>query len=125
MESARRLRPQDRALPDHSLSALRSAARDGTQDDEWFLSASDSLGQRRVGRIVRQVLLARKKSKKRTTLQCSMVADGALQHGIARLDGIEDGACRDRVGYLDFQVARDTCEVAQVKRKYDSYFAHV
>src|SRR3954469_25705712 len=73
---------------------------------------------------MRKVLLAGKEAQEGAALQGPMLADGAAQHRVARLDGVKDGARGDSAGDLDLEVAADPRQIAQVKWKYDADFAH-
>jgi hypothetical protein len=70
------------------------AARDGRDYPEWLFPRGYSLWQRRVRRIVRQIILASEVTKHGAALVRSMVADGAAEHGIASFKRVEDGALR-------------------------------
>src|SRR5690349_10069379 len=73
---------------------------------------------------MRQILLAREIPHERAALQRNMVADGALQHRIAFLQGVEKAP--DGKG-LDFQrdLAPGTSERSQMRREYHSNHASV
>jgi hypothetical protein len=73
---------------------------------------------------MRQVLLAGEEAQEGAALQRPVLADGSAQHGIALLDGIEDGTRGDRAGNVDLKIACDARQVTEVKRKYDANFAH-
>src|SRR3954454_2681867 len=49
-----------------------------------------------------------------------VVADRAAQHRVASLEGIQDGAQRGRALHLEFYVAVDFRQGAQMGRKHDS-----
>ena len=72
-----------------------------------------SARQGRVGRLVGQVFFAGKEAQKRPPLLRDMVADGAAQHGIARLESVEDRAQRRLA--LDFELYF-ALDVRQVRR---------
>jgi hypothetical protein len=98
-------------------------ARDCSKNNEWLLAAGHGFGKRRVGRIVREVLLAGEKAQEGAALEAAVLADGAAQHGIALLDRVENGARGDWPLQFEFQVSRDAGEVAQVEREDNVDFA--
>lgn len=59
-------------------------------DHEGFLAANDLVAQRRVGWIERQVFPAGKEAQKGSSLSCVMIPDGAAEHGVAGLEGIQN-----------------------------------
>jgi len=59
-----------------------SAARDGAYDEQRLLAGSDGVGQRGVGRFVRDVFRAGEEAEERAALLGDMVANGAAEHGI-------------------------------------------
>jgi hypothetical protein len=82
------------------------------------------LGQRRVGRLVGQILLAGKEPHERPASVCLVIANGAAQHRMAGLQGVQDGAQRDRGRDIQQHLAVDVGEAAQMGRELDSYLAH-
>lgn len=92
---------------------------DGADDQEGFFSGGDGGGERGVGRIVRQIFLAGEEAEEWAALLRDVVADGALQDGVAGFEGVEDGADRD--GAFDFErdFAGDLGECAEVRGEDD------
>src|SRR5690348_306409 len=78
------------------------AAGDGADDIKRLGAFDDGLGQRRVGRIVGDVLLAGEKSQERAALLRGVVANRSAEHGIARFERVEGRAKRDRA--VDFEL---------------------
>src|SRR5215469_14056530 len=63
---------------------------DGAEDDKGLLARRDGIGQRSVGGVMREVLLAGEEAQESATLQRAVVANGPAQHGILGLERIED-----------------------------------
>ena len=61
-----------------------------THDEERLGAGYDGRGQRRVGGLVRHILLAGKEADERAALLSGMVSDGAAQDRIALLERIEE-----------------------------------
>jgi hypothetical protein len=95
------------------------AAGDGSDDDEGLFAGCDGFGQWCVGRLVREILLAGEEAQEWTALQRDLVADGAAQHGIAGLEGVEDGALGDWAVYLYFYFVAHVRQGSQMVREYD------
>jgi hypothetical protein len=60
------------------------------ENDEGVRPASHGIGQRRVHRIVRQILAARKKADKSTPFAGDLVAHSAAQRRVTLFQRIED-----------------------------------
>jgi hypothetical protein len=69
---------------------------------------------------MREILLTSKETQERPTLLRDVVADGAAQHRIAGLEGIEYGALSDRARDLDFHLAPNIRQGAEMMRECDS-----
>jgi hypothetical protein len=67
---------------------------------------------------VGEILFARKKTQERPALERLMVTDGASQHRIMRLQGIEDRALSDWTFHWKGHLAPDMRQISQVKWKY-------
>lgn len=76
--------------------ARGSAAGDRAQDDQGLLAACHRGRQRSAGQLVGQILAAREEPHERAALEGDVAADGAAERGIPLLEGVEDGAERDR-----------------------------
>src|SRR5580693_1275605 len=97
----------------------RLSARDGSKDEQRFFALSNSFGQRRIGRLMRQILGAGKEAQKRAALQSSVVTDRAAQHGITAFECIEDSPDGHGFSNLQFQRPLHLRERAQVKGDFD------
>src|SRR5690242_10800346 len=78
---------------------------DGTEHDKGLLARRDGIGQRSIGGVMREVLLAGEEAQKGAALQCAVVANGPAQHRILCLKRIEDGADRHRTMHLELHLA--------------------
>src|SRR5690348_17802703 len=78
------------------------AAGDGADDIKRLGAFDHWLRQRRVGRIVGDVLLAGEKSQERAALLRGVVANRSAEHRVARLKSVESRAKRDRVFDFEF-----------------------
>jgi hypothetical protein len=72
----------------------RSASRHGTHDQKRLGSCLDWVWQRRIRRLVRQILLAGEEPHERSALLRYVVADCPAQHRIASLDRVKHRALR-------------------------------
>src|SRR5918992_4240036 len=79
-------RPGDAYSSDRNLGIFRLAAGDGAHNHKRRGSCRDCLGQQRVRRFVRQILLAGEESYEGPALLRHLVTDRAAQHRIARLE---------------------------------------
>jgi hypothetical protein len=88
---------------------------DCSNNKKWFLAGGDRLGERVIGRVVREVLFAGEKAEEGTALLRDVVADGAAQHGIAGFECVQHRALRSslllqeaNLGDVRRQMARTT-----------------
>jgi hypothetical protein len=95
-------------------------AGDGADDKEGFLSGGDSLRQRGIRRFMGEVSLAGEESDKRPALLSTVIADRPAQHGITRLQRVEDGTLCHRSGDLELYLLVDAGQRTQVKWNDDS-----
>ena len=72
------------------------AARHRADDQERLRTGRHRIGQRSVGRLVGQVLLAREEAHERPALLRDVIADRPAQHRVARLERVEHRALRHR-----------------------------
>jgi len=72
------------------LKAKHLAAGDCAHYQEWFPSGGNLIWEGCVWRFVREVLLAGEESDEGATDLCCVVAEGALQAGVAGLKAIEN-----------------------------------
>src|SRR5258707_542887 len=86
-----RIRPGTARLP----------AGHGAEDDERLLAGDDGRRQRRVGRLVGEVLLAGVETHERASLPGVPVPDRAGQHWEPGFERIEHDALGNRRGLLD------------------------
>ena len=74
---------------------MNSPSRHGAKHDERLGTVGDGVGEGSVGRVVGEVLLAGEETDEGAALLRDVIADGPAQHGIARLQGVEDRTLRD------------------------------
>src|SRR3954447_19666998 len=96
------------------------AAGDGPDDQEGLGPRRDHVGERRVGRLERQVLLAGEEPQERASTEGDVVADRPAQHRIAGLEGVEDGALGRGAVDAQLHLADDPGQGPEVGREYDS-----
>ena len=94
---ARRLTTDEPALPSSNSS----------NHEERFLPGRDGVGQRRIGRLVRQIFLAGEETQKRPALSRDVIANRPAQHRIAGLKRVEHRALRDRTFDFELHLAAD------------------
>src|SRR4051812_16180224 len=80
-------------------------AGDRADDEERFGARRDGVGQRVVGRVVREVFLAGEEPQHRATLPGYVVADRALEHREAVLERVEDRGGRHRAKHVEPHLA--------------------
>jgi len=90
------------------------AAGDRADDEERFCAGRDFFWERRVRRVVGEILLAGVEADEVAALAGGVVADGAAEHGVAGFQGVEDGAQRDGWGNVELDLAGDAGEGFQV-----------
>src|SRR5688572_19006392 len=83
-------------------------------DQEGFGATHHGLRQWGIGRVVRQVLLARIEAHERPAPERGLVADRAAQHRVTRLERIEHRALRHRTGHVDLDLSADPRERLQM-----------
>src|SRR5262245_10836031 len=93
---------------------------DGADDHERLVAARYGLGQVKFRPLERQIVLAGEEAQKRTPLLAHVIANRPLQHRVARLDGVEYRAERDRSvdGHLD--LAADAGQRLEMLRQLDA-----
>ena len=90
------------------------------RDDAERLGARDDRpGERHVGRIVRQVLLAAEEPHERPPLFGGLVADRPAEHRVLRLERVEHRALRDRRVHLQCHLAGHLGERLQMRGQHD------
>src|SRR5690606_37612328 len=103
--------------PPGPLVCAGLAARDGADDPERFLAARDLVRQRRVDRLVRPVGFQDEEADHGPADLRPVVADRAAQHGIGRLDGVDDGALGDLALDVDLDFLAGAREVLEMGRQ--------
>src|SRR2546423_2919065 len=93
------------------------STRDCAHDEEWFAPIRDRVRQRRIRRLMREVLAANKEAHHRPALQGSMIANCSLEHRIFLFERVEDGTDRGRTIQLELHFVADASELPQVMRK--------
>src|SRR5687767_10315287 len=101
------------------------SSRHGAHDEKGLGAAHDRFRQWCVGRLVRRVLLTRERSQEWPALLRDVVADGAAQHRILRLERVEDRARRGLTAHVDLDLAIDTRERAQMRRQHHANHGNV
>src|SRR6266508_5542728 len=96
------------------------AACHGPHDQKRLGPRRDRVGQRGVGQLVRQILLAGKEPHERAALLRDLVADRPAQHGIAGLERVEDRALGGAPLDVDLHFAVDVRQRPQMCREHDS-----
>src|SRR5262245_56121607 len=98
-----------------SKSNGSSSAGDRADHQQWFRAGSDFMGKWKVGRIVREILLASVETDHGAALAGDMITNRAAEHRVAGFDRVEDGTNRRFSIYIDLQFARrDAGERSQV-----------
>src|SRR4051812_46185452 len=87
---------------------------------ERFLAAGDGVGQRRIRRVVGEVLLAGEEAQEGAALLGDVVADRPPQHRIAGFERVEDGALGHGSLDLELDVSIDAGEDPQMRRQHDA-----
>lgn len=103
-------------------SGKKSASRNRPDHVERLLAAGDGVGQRRIRRVVGDVLPADEVAQEGAPLPGDVVADRPPQHRIAGFERVEDGALGHRsLDHLDreLDVSLDAGEDPQVRRQHD------
>ncbi len=124
--AARTLAPLDSAFKPFTLLALLESgtlslpARDRPNDKERLFSGDHGLREWRVRRVKRQVFLAGEEAQEGAPLLCHVVTDGAAQHWIASLEGIEDGPHCDLALDVKLDFRTDLRQCSQMLRKHDA-----
>src|SRR5258705_2472567 len=100
--------------------AFRALATGHRPDDQVRLRARrDRVGERGVGRLVGQVLLAGEEAEERPALLREVVADRPAQHRIGGLERVEHRALRDRPRDLELHLAVHARERPEMGRQHD------
>src|ERR1700682_1931296 len=105
------------------FSWLRLSSSDRAHDEERLAAVCDRIGQRIVGRFVRQILAADKEGAHGPALEGAVIANCSLQHRIFRFQSVEDGTHRRRTIELELHFVAHASERAQVMGKDDANHA--
>ena len=84
-------------------------------DNKWLLARRDRIGERGIGRLVREVFLAGEEAQEGAALLRVVVANGPAQHGIARLECIENGTQSSRSLNVERNFAADVRQVSEME----------
>jgi len=98
--------------PQGKLSARYSA-----YDPERLVARLDSGRNWGIWRLVREVLCAGEETHVGSPVFCDVVTDRSAQHGIARLECVENGALRDSILYQQFYLSVHMGQGAQMGRQ--------
>jgi hypothetical protein len=98
-------------------SASNLTSRHCADDEKRLHAVGDGLGERCVGPLMWEILLAGKESHVRPASLRDVVAYRSAQHRVPRLEGIEYRALRNLTGYFEADFAVDSRERAQMRRK--------
>src|SRR6266550_8441489 len=103
-------------------SFLRMAltTRNGPDHNKRLFPGCDCIGERGVGRLVGEVFFAGEEAQERAALLGDVVADGAAQHGIARLERVQHRALRGRTLDLERHLAADMRQVSEMEGEDNS-----
>ncbi len=100
---------------------LRLSSRHGPYDQQWLRSAYHNCGEGSIRRFVREILLAGEKANERPSAFRHVIADGASQHRILTLQGIEDRIHRNWAGNIQRDFAADSRECPQMLWQNHTY----
>src|ERR1022692_1951947 len=95
------------------------AAGNGPYDEKGLRARCDCGGQRGVGRLMGQILLAGEEPHERPALFGDVIADGPAQGRVTGLERVEDRALRDLARNVELHFARDARQDAQMRREHD------
>ena len=101
----------------HPFAALLTS-RHGPNDQERLGPRRNRVGQRGVRRLVGQILSAGEKPEERSALLRVVVTDRPAQHRILRLESVEDRALRCLTVNMEFDLAIEVRERAQMHREH-------
>jgi hypothetical protein len=115
-----RIRVLDRSDP-HRKCAVYLPARDCTDDQEWFCPVCNRMRQRRIGRFMRQIFAAGKKSDHRPASLGYMITYCPPQHWIFGFNSVQERALSYFSVELKVYFAIDIGERTQMRRKNNAY----
>jgi len=101
------------------------ATRNCTDDQEWFRPIRNRIGQRRIGRLMRQIFAARKKTDHWPANLRHMITHCPSQHRIFRFNCIQQRPLSQRSVYLKSYFTIDVRQRAQIRRKNNAYHGNV
>src|SRR5205823_1652092 len=94
-------------------------------DQQRLLPVRNLLRQQRIRRLMRQILLTRKKSQKRSSLQRPMLANRPAKRRILSLQRIEHRPLRHRPGDVERHLTLDARQRSQMRRQFNPDHASV
>src|SRR5262249_24833135 len=94
------------------------AAGDSADDEERLRARRYCVGQRSIGRLVRQILFAGEEPQKRASFLSDVIPNRAAQHRISSLEGVEHRSLRDFALDVDLNLAVDVRQRSKMRRKY-------
>ena len=103
-------------MASHDWRAIARRLRTRGEALRAAIKRRDRVGQRVVRLVVRHVLLARKEPHERPAALRRVIAHGAAEHRVARLEGVQDRALRDFARDVERDLAVDARERSQVLR---------
>jgi tetratricopeptide (TPR) repeat protein len=109
----------------HSLAARDLTAGHGPDHPQRLAAGDHGLGQRRIRRLVGQIQAAGEEADEGAALQRDVVANGAPQHRIADLQGVQHRALGHHPFHLKRHLLVDLGQGAQVVRDDDADHARV
>ena len=113
---------QDRDLQNYSDYL---AARNCTDDQEWFCPSRNRIRQRRIGRFMRQIFAARKKTDHWPANLRHMIAHRPAQHRIFRFYRVQQRALSQLSVELKSYFAVQVGQRAQIRGKNDTYHGSI
>src|SRR5260370_41171782 len=99
--------------------ADRLAAGHRANDQKGLLPRYDGVGQGAIGRVERQILLAREVAHQRSPLLGGLISDRPAKHGVAGFERIKDGLRRCLSLDLERHLAFDLDQIPQMRREDD------
>lgn len=121
MRSSRRIE-QDRVLQNHEIYL---PTRNCTDDQEWFRPIRNRVRQRRIGRFMRQIFAARKKTDHWPANLRHMITHCPAQHRIFRFNHVQQRALGQRSVELKSYFTVDVRQRTQIRRKNNAYHGNV
>ena len=99
--------------------------RNCTDDQEWFRPIRNRVRQRRIGRFMRQIFAARKKTDHWPANLRHMITHCPAQHRIFRFNRVQQRALSQRSIELKSYFTVDVRQRTQIRRKNNAYHGNV